>query len=225
MSSPELKLVHFFLEYSKSLVEEISSTRSQLDVAITHAMEVVREFSHVTEQKKDESEAMMDKAYLSPDEDMLKMMNYTQKSADNVFELAKAGALDQSVKQAVNLRDVANDMRLMSGVFSKHMESMSRIEDETRNIFLSMVGLLSNGDVMTQRLEHVFESLDKMNEKLRVMIDTSPEKLSFDEVSSMKDSVLEDTYRRYRLEDDKVDFKLVFGPPPHIVRAYQRRSG
>lgn len=224
MVSPEQKLMRFLVEYTEVVKEHLASTRMQLDVVVEHAMDVVRDFSLVTESKKNEAQAMMEKSYLAPDSDLTKMMHYTQKTADVVFELAENGLSESPEMGASNLRDVENDMRIMAGVFSKHLESITRIENETRDVVMSMVGGLSNGDVMKQRIDHVYESLTMMNERLRMVIDALPSGLDQEKISSMKDSLLEETYRRYSMEEEKVAFKLIFGPPPHVVKAYYRRS-
>jgi hypothetical protein len=224
MVSPELKLMQFIAEYADALREHIEKTSAQLEISTTQAMSVVHDFSGVAEQKKEESEAMMEQSYLSPADDILKMMNFSQKSADYVFEMAKSGSLE-SVEPLVNLRDSANDLRLMSGVFSKHMESMSRFDDDTRDVLLAIVGDLSNSDVNKQRLEHVCFGINAVSEKLKSMIDMITGEMTRSDVFAMKDSVLEQTYLQYTVEEEKVNFKLIFGPPPHIVRAYHRRTG
>ena len=224
MTSPELKLMQFLQEYTEVLNEHLASTKSQIDVSVEQAMEVVQDFSQVTDCKKSEAEALMEKSYLAPDDELKKIMNYTQKTTDLVIELAQNGVIENTGNHTPNLRDSANDMRMMTGIFSKHMESMTRIEDDTRDFVMAIVGNLSNGDVMRQRLEHVYDGLTLMNEKLRTLMSSLPRDLSCENIASLKNSLLEETYSRYSMEEEKVAFKLIFGPPPHILKAYYKRS-
>ena len=96
MGSPEIKLMRFIAEYADALREHIEKTNAQLEISTSQAMSTVNDFGGVTEEKKEESEAMMEQSYLSPDDDVLKMMKFAQKSADHVFEMAESGMIETS---------------------------------------------------------------------------------------------------------------------------------
>jgi len=218
-------MVSFLRNYTEAMTLQIDAIQSQVDLSISNVMQSLQELSASTEQKKAEAEKALEATYLNPDAGTALMVESMQKSTDDIFEQAQQAELSNEATVSVSAsNDNSDDVRRMGGLFSKHMESMSTMDDSVRGLVLTMVGCLSNADVVKQRLDHIVELMRVMNLGLgNVMVDLDG-RLNQNTIATFKDSLLDFAYKNYSIEEERTAFKRIFGAPPMVQRAYDTKA-
>ncbi len=219
------KMVSFLRNYTEAMTLQIDAIQSQVDSSISNVMQSLQELSASTELKKAEAEKALEATYLNPDAGTALMVESMQKSTDEIFEQAQQAELsnDATVSFSASM-DNSDDVRRMGGLFSKHMESMSTMDDSVRSLVLTMVGCLSNADVVKHRLDHIVELMRAMNLGLGNVIVDLDGRLNQTTIATFKDSLLDFAYKNYSIEEERTAFKRIFGAPPMVQRAYDTKA-
>jgi hypothetical protein len=219
------KMVSFLRNYTEAMTLQIDAIQSQVDSSVVNVMQSLQDLSASTETKKAEAEKALEATYLDPDAGTALMVESIQKSTDDIFEQAQRDELsDDVVVTSSAAADQADNVRRMGGLFSKHMESISTMDDSVRDLVLTMVGCLSNTDVVKQRLDHVAELMRAMNLGLGNVIVDLDARLNERAIGTFKDSLLDFTYKSYTIEEERAAFKQIFGAPPMVRKAYDTKA-
>ena len=222
--SAELRMVAFLQKYTDVMSLQIEAAQVQVDVSVEQVMRSIKELSISTGKQKSFAEHVIENAYLQPDPQTSSLLTTNQNSTDAIVEFARnSQSADSLSAHDYKSKEGEDELRRMLGVFSKHMESMSTIDDDIRDILLTMVGCLSSADVMKQRLGHVTDILHAMTSHLSPVIENLDVQFDNQVVGSFKETLLDFVYRRYSVEEERADFKRVFGPPPKIIKAYLKK--
>ena len=219
------KMVQNLRGYTEVISKQISEVQVQLETASSSVMTSLLELSASTGEKKAEAERVLEQTYFAPDAGTTAMVDSVQKSTDDIFEMAQqqmaTGKAVNELSQQTGDRDA--EIRRTSGLFSKHMESLSTLDDSLKDVILNMVGSMSTNDVIKQKLDHVTMMLNAYLVGLSNVIVDLDSRLTPQLVADFKEQLLEYCYRTYSSEGEKDIFKQIFGSPPHITKAY--RSG
>jgi hypothetical protein len=221
-----LKMVSFLQKYTEAMTLQIKAIQAEVDQSVGGVMQALQGLSLSTEQQKKEADRVLEATYLNPDAQTSMMVNNIQKSTDDIFEQAQMAVSQESSTdspKAVVVTDMASDVRRMGGMFSKHMESLSTMDDSMKDLVMTMVGSLSNADVIRQRLDHIAEMMRALDLGIGNVIVDLDTRLNLEVVESFKEKLLDFSYGIYSIEQERNLFKGVFGPPPSLVRAYQRK--
>lgn len=219
------KMVSFLRNYTEAMTLQIDAVQSQVDTSVLNVMQSLQELSASTEMKKVEAEKALEATYLDPDAGTALMVESIQKSTDDIFEQAQRD--EQSNGATVpssSPEDHTDNVRRMGGLFSKHMESISTMDDSVRDLVLTMVGCLSSTDIVKQRLDHISELMRAMNLGLGNVILDLDSRLNERAIASFKDGLLDFTYKNYTTEEERAAFKQIFGAPPMVRKAYDPKA-
>jgi hypothetical protein len=220
------KMVSFLQKYTEVMNLQIQAIQEQVDESVGGVMKALQDLSTSTEARKKEADSILEATYLAPDANTAKMVDDIQKSTDDIFEQAQR-ALEQgsaaASPKAVAVTDTTSDIRRMGGMFSKHMESISTMDDSMKDLVMTMVGSLSNTDVIKQRLDHIAEMLRAMNLGIGNVIVDLDNRLHSSVVENFKENLLDFSYKSYSIEEERDAFKAVFGAPPNILKAYSAK--
>jgi hypothetical protein len=219
------KMVSFLRNYTEAMTLQIDAVQSQVDTSMLNVMQSLQELSASTEMKKAEAEKALEATYLDPDAGTALMVESIQKSTDDIFEQAQRD--EQSNGATVpssSPEDHTDNVRRMGGLFSKHMESISTMDDSVRELVLTMVGCLSSADIVKQRLDHISELMRAMNLGLGNVILDLDARLNERAIATFKDSLLDFTYKNYTTEEERAAFKQIFGAPPMVRKAYDPKA-
>jgi hypothetical protein len=218
-------MVSFLRNYTEAMTLQIDAVQSQVDTSMLNVMQSLQELSASTEMKKAEAEKALEATYLDPDAGTALMVESIQKSTDDIFEQAQRDELSKEVTvPSSSSEDHSDNVRRMGGLFSKHMESISTMDDSVRDLVLTMVGCLSSSDVVKQRLDHIAELMRAMNLGLGNVIVDLDARLNERAIATFKDSLLDFTYKKYTTEEERSAFKQVFGAPPMVRKAYDPKA-
>lgn len=223
--SASLNVVSFLQKYTEVLSKQIEAVQLEMDVSVSSVMTALQDLSTSTEGKKREAEQVLEQTYFAPDANTTAMVDSIQQSADDIFEQAMQSLGASSPSQPAShssssSADRGADIRRMGGLFSKHMESISTIDDSVKELVLGMVGSMSNNDVIKQRLDHSVMALRALHLGLANILVDLDERLKPGVIQEFKDNLLEYTFKSFTTEGERNAFKAIFGPPPSILKAY-----
>jgi hypothetical protein len=219
-----LKLVGFLQRYTEVMVLQLKAVQTDIDQSVGSVMQALQGLSSSTERRKQEADKVLETTYLNPDANTALMVENMQRSADEIFDLAQSAvAQGEPVDspRSASMHDSSSDLRRMGGMFSKHMESLSTMDDSMKDLVMTMVGSLSNGDVIKQRLDHTVDMLRALNIGMGHVVSDLDTRMTRDVVARFREKLLDDAYGMYTVEQERDLFKRIFGPPPRLQRAYR----
>jgi hypothetical protein len=225
--SASLMFVEFLQKYTLSMTKQIQAVQAQLEESSSGVMTALQELAASTESKKKDAERVLDTTYFNPDASTTAMVDSIQRSADDIFEQASAAVAKGSdtsaavaSKNASDVVDRGADIRRVGGLFSKHMESVSTMDDSVKDIVMSMVGCMSNADVVKQRIDHVTLSLTGLDLGIANILLDLDGRLNPAAIAEFKSNLLDYVYKSYSTEQERTIFKEIFGAAPSVLKAY-----
>jgi len=219
-----LLLVDFLQKFTLTLSRQIQAVQQEMEQSASGVMQSLQELSVSTEKKKEEAEMALEQAYFTPDANTSAMVENIQRSTDDIFEQAALEIELNSSSQktaSTSTDDRGVDIRRMGGLFSKHMESVSTLDDSVREIVMGMVGAMSSSDVVKQRLDHLAMAMQAMHVGLSNILVDLDSRLTPELIADFRQRLLEYTYKTYTMEQEKNAFKEIFGASPSTLKAYE----
>lgn len=224
VNSASLLMVDFLQKYTLALAKQIDAVQQQMEGSASGVMLALQELSVSTEKKKQEAENALEQTYFAPDASTSAMVDTIQKSTDDIFEQAARELSGSTSAGATPVTETSVDrgldMRRMGGLFSKHMESVSTLDDSVKDIVMGMVGAMSNSDVVKQRLDHLAMAMKAMHVGLSNILVDLESRLTPELIADFKTRLLDYTYKTYTMEQEKDAFKAIFGASPAVMKAY-----
>lgn len=206
------ELVVFLNKYSEVVERQLEGVRAMIEQAVVSVMQGVQEISTATSSEANQADQILEKAYLSPDQQSKELFDSIQNSVDQVFNEAKGLAATDASQLSSSLVD--DRLRRFGGQFSKHMEALSTLDKDLSNLLLNMMGALSNDDVIRQKLEHLLACVHALQVGLSYVLLDFGQRISLKEVQALKADLLTYTYQLYSSEEEKELFCEIFGSPP-----------
>lgn len=224
--SASLIMVDFLQKYTEILSKQIEAVQLQMESSTSGVMVALQDLSASTEEKKLEAERVLEQTYLAPDAGTSAMVESIQKSTDDIFEQASRSVGHEKSPQqfSPSVSDRGVDIRRMGGLFSKHMESVSMMDDSVKDIVLRMVGSMSNNDVVKQRLDHSVMVLRALHLGLSNILVDLETRLTPEFISEFRANLLDYSYKSFTTENERNTFKAIFGPPPSVIKAYSNAA-
>jgi hypothetical protein len=200
-------LIVFVRNYTDLLEHHLRDIHGVMRETVDGVMAGIQEISNKTAEGKRKANEVLTTTYTNPDAEAKKAIDAAQDAVDQVMEQAMAEGAKTTAQEQ---EDLKAKLRRSSGVFSKHMESLERLDDDLSGLLLSMMGALSRDDVISQRIEHVMMGLNAMQASLTYILTDFETRCKEGEVDRYIRDLKAFTLRTYTTEDEKRTFFKVF---------------
>lgn len=217
-------LINFIHNYCQVLEAQLSAVSLQINETVLKLIDDVKEISANTAKEKEFAEGILEETYLNPADDIKSIVQSAQGEIDDLLEELQSSHSGQepqaqSNNQIMQPTDkiVKNNgpqaaPRLM-GQFSKHMEVLSSMDASMQNILFDIVGVLSQDDVLRQRLLHVTDVTRAISVALAYLLSDVSGRLDLHNVLKLQDDMLKFAWNRYTMESEKELFLKFFAAP------------
>lgn len=203
-------LITFVRSYTDLLEHQLRDIHGVMRETVDGVMAGIQEISNKTAEGKRKANEVLTTTYTNPDADAKKVIDEAQDAVDQVMAQALTGAAPQAGPSPSAQEELKDKLRRSSGIFSKHMESLGRLDDDLSGLLLSMMGALSRDDVITQRIEHVMMALNAMQASLTYILTDFDTRCRQGEVERYIKDLKAFTLRTYTTEDEKRQFYEIF---------------
>jgi len=203
------KLVKFLNNYSTVLELQLAGVYKTIDGAITGIMDSITEIAIETENSKNSAETTLDETYLTPSVETKEMVDSIQESVDEIFENAKLGVQKNSSEDTVSTN--SEKLLRLAGHFSKNMESMSTMDDAVQGVLMEVMGALSNGDVISQRLEHLSRSVNALKLGLSYVLVDLNKRFTEEGIIRLRADLNDYMLRQYSSEEERILHEKILG--------------
>lgn len=210
-------LVDFIRLVTELQERHLDEIRATMRETVDGVMQGIQKISSMTEEKKKEANTVLVKTYTNPDAEAQATMNAVQDEVSALFEKAQAGEVDTLQNQNFsgmagdqNSEVLRNKLRRSAGLFSKHMEALDTLDTEMQEMLLSMMGVLSRDDVISQRIEHICSSMHALQASLSYLLVDFQNRCKPAEVDRFCDDLKLFFYKSYTMEEEKRSFKNIF---------------
>lgn len=201
-------LIVFVRNYTDLLEHNLRDIHAVMREAVDGVMAGIQEISNKTAEGKRKANEVLTNTYTNPDAEAKKVIDAAQDAVDQVMEQAMSGGVAKTTAQ--EQEELKDKLRRSSGIFSKHMESLEKLDGELSGLLLSMMGALSRDDVISQRIEHVMMSLNAMQASLTYILTDFDTRCKEGEVDRYIRDLKAFTLRTYTTEEEKRKFYEVF---------------
>ncbi|MEZ4741170.1 MAG: hypothetical protein R3B45_01765 [Bdellovibrionota bacterium] len=206
------KLVKFLNDYSSVLERQLAGVYSTIDEAINGIMESITKIATETESSKSAAEATLEETYLAPSAETKELVSSIQDSVDNILNEALAdSAIEQSGQEERGGSENTDKLRRLGGYFSKHMESMSTMDDAVAGLLMDVMGALSNGDVISQRLEHLSRSVTALKLGLSYVLVDINKRFTVNDMKKLRADLNDYMLRQYSSEEERLLHEEIMG--------------
>jgi hypothetical protein len=224
------RLVEFVRSFTEMQELQLSSIRGSIEKLVEHVMISINDINKKTQQKAEEADQVLVTTCVNPDRETQQLLGVLQSEADAVFEKASGNRLEQyesnrkianGITQQETLANMAVEgkFRRLGGRFTKHMEALSTLDSELRDLLFGMMGALSGDDVIRQQLDHVIRGVESLSKALAGIVTSPDSTFNTKIVDSIKGRVLTDLYTSYTSESEKEIFHQIFGRPVGVRKA------
>ncbi len=203
-------LVAFIRAYTDVLEKQLQAVRDTMRETTEGVMDGIQRISDRTAEKKKEANTVLVSTYTNPSEDAKKTMDSVQDAVAAVFDAAQ-GTKPASVTAAPTDDDLKAKLRRHAGFFSKHMEALETLDEDVQGMLLTMMGMLSRDDVISQRVDHVVQSLQAMQMSLAYVLVDFEARCRQADVDKVVKDLKSFTLRTYTTEEERQAFVSVFG--------------
>jgi hypothetical protein len=203
-------LIVFVRNYTDLLEHHLRDIHGVMRETVDGVMQGIQEISNKTAEGKRKANEVLTTTYTNPDEEAKKAIDDAQDAVDQVMEQALAAAPAAKDGSTSDQEELKNKLRRSSGIFSKHMESLERLDDNISGLLLQMMGALSRDDVISQRIEHVMMGLNAMQASLTYILTDFETRCKQGEVDRYIADLKAFTLRTYTTEEEKRQFYRIF---------------
>jgi hypothetical protein len=193
------KFVEFLDGYMRVLSEQLIGVEGSIQTAIHSIMGSISEVSEKTSASKSQADSVLEEVYLAPTAETRELVDAVQSSVDDII----ASVQSESAAASSESEDASIAVRRLAGRFSKKMESMSTLDASVAGLLTTMMGALSAGDVIFQRIEHLTRSLNAMNLGLSYVLLDVNARFNHAAIMKLKQDLLSYTYRQYSSEEER----------------------
>lgn len=204
-------LVSFIRSYTDLLEKQLEEIRSTMRETVDGVMFGIQDISQRTTEKKKEATTVLVTTYTNPSEDAKKSMDEVQDEVSRIVEEAQVPKTAVAPTSAGGDEELRSKLRRNAGFFSKHMEALSTLDDDLQSALMTMMGLLSRDDVISQRIEHVVQGLQAMQTSLSYILVDFESRCRQADVDKLANDLKQFTLRTYTMEEEKKLFATIFG--------------
>ena len=197
-------LVSYLSRYSEVLELQLREIQQILQGTVDEIMAAVEEINSRAADGKNKANKILDETYFNPSEETKKAVDSIQASVDALLE---GGDLDALAETETD-EDIA---RRTGGIFSKHMEALSEMDQSIANKLVEVMGSLSADDIMAQRISHMHAGIRALQLSLTRILVNFDDLYTPENVLKICNDLLNLTYKTYTTEEERLIFKEVFG--------------
>ncbi len=202
-------LIDFVRDFTHLTENQLTAVRKMMEDTVRNVMDSVMGMSEsASNQKKKANEILVHDA---------QQKNLISSDRQELEKLETAN-IGQETNEDIRKNTLESQMMRAGGVFTKHMEALSRTDGELQRLVLKVVGSVSNDDLMAQRLSHVISSLAIMRNELSVVLADYKKHNTPEAIKAFRNRVLSEVYLSYTAESEKQIFHQLFGHPKEIRR-------
>ncbi len=203
-------LVDFVRDFSLLTEQQILSVRKMMEQTVTEVMEHVTSMTAQAASRQDKANELL-------------VLDGTQNgafvSSNRVVVENKEQELLRSAQNEETRKTYLESQLMRSGgVFTKHLEALSRLNVDLQTLVIRVMGAVSIDDVIAQRLSHVISSIQELQDELVPLISHHKDYTTPDAVKLFRNRVLTKVYLSYTSEDEKEVFHKIFGHPRESKR-------
>jgi hypothetical protein len=199
----------FFLDFIRSYTKltelQLNAIRKIVADSIAEIMGSIEGINSKAEHKKIKADEVLVKEDEHADFKSISMKSLLGEEEQTIAK----GSTDPATKR--NLLE--NQLRRAGGRFSKQLEAISTLDDEIKTLLFTVMGSVSNDDVVRQRLEHVIQSIRGFNEVLAKVIENYQEEMILSNIRQRCAHLLTNLYKSYSSNDEREIFHSIFGKP------------
>lgn len=202
-------LVDFIHDFTLLTEQQIIAVRKMMEETVREVMESVMNLSDLaTKNKNKANEVLVHDA--SKQQTVGSTRSEVEKKED---EELSPGSDESSRRNTIESRLIR-----AGGIFTKHMEVLSRMDDDLHKLLSRVIGSVSLDDVMAQRLGHVIGSLDILQKELSLILADFKKYHTPEAIKAFRNRVLTEVYLSYTAESEREVFHQIFGHPREIKR-------
>ena len=217
-------LVTFIQAYTDMLEKSLVSIQGSMRDTVEGVMKGINDISNKTAAKKREANEVLVNTYTKPDAEAAKAMASAQDEVNQIMNsAASAAAAAPPLFTAVNGNVDGDSLRRSSGLFSKHMEAMETLDGDLQGMLVTMMGALSQDDVISQKIEHVTSSLNALQTSLTYLLTDFSGRCNEEGIARFAKDLKAVVFRSYTMEDEKKIFYSVF-PEDRPVKPAKKAS-
>lgn len=204
-------LIDFLRDFTTLSEQQLLSSKKMLEGIVEQVMESMTQMSDRSTKKVGDAQQVLVKDTKTGD--------FVSSRADAV-ENHEAETLKSAV-DSDTLRKIVLESKLLrsSGSFSKHLEAISMLDANLQKFLSDVIGAVSLDDVIAQRLTHVIESLQTLQEALSGFLKDYKTECRTERVKLLRNKVLTKVYLSYSSEEEKEVFHRIFGHPKTSAKA------
>lgn len=203
-------LVDFLRDFTLLTEHQLMTIRSLMASTVSEVMDTVASMSNVASYKKEKANEILVKDAKSDE--------FVSASSKNL-EQDEQKSLEARPSSASRKDYLTNKLMRTGGLFSKHMEAISGLDEDLQVLIAKVMGAVSVDDVIAQRLSHIIDSLGELQVQLAVLLGEYSQGKRSDKVKEFRNKVLTQVYLSYTSEDEKEIFHKVFGHPKEQKKA------
>lgn len=204
-------LIDFLRDFTFLTEQQLLCVRKMMAEIVGDVMDSINKMNTEATQKKDMATEILVRDQGSEGQFVSTTLAAVQKRDAGLLEKENNKSAQKEVLENKLLRD--------SGIFSKHLEAVSRLDADFQSLISRVIGSVSADDVIAQRLNHIILSLRYLQEEMAEFLVDHKAQCTPSGVRAFRNRVLTNVYRSYTAEEEKQIFHKVFGQPRDSKKA------
>ncbi|MDB2447208.1 hypothetical protein N9W79_01145 [bacterium] len=188
-------LVKFITNYTSLLSKQLAEVHTEMEGAVETIMDGINRISTETDEQTKNADTV-----LVGDASVVKV-DGKQLAADEKSKIKELG------KQGVN---VSPDVVQAGNRLKEYMAGLHDLDDTLQQAIFSIMGRMSNDDIIRQKIEHIAYTCTELAKTLNEVYMDVDSKLLPDAVEGLEQELLKKVMDSYTMESEKDQFKKVF---------------
>ncbi len=196
LSSHQIKqeFLEFLASYTHMLTDHLKDLQREMEVAVVDVMKQVELISDTSSEEAGNADKI-----LSGDNGEFKAVDAKEKIQS---ELSRVDGKRLQEQMGQSMLKAGNKLK-------SDMALLGQVDDKIRTSVFTIIGLVSNDDVVRQRLEHVGAASIALQVAIKEIY-SNHENISVELMEKVIKDLNEQVFKSFTMEDERVDFKKVF---------------
>jgi hypothetical protein len=196
LSNQQIKqeFLDFLASYAKMLTDHLSDLQREMEVAV---VDVMKQVELINQTSSDETQKA-DKI-LSGENGEFKSIGAKEKIQDELSRVDGKKLQEQ----------MGSSMLLAGNKLKADMALLSHVDDKIKDSIFNIIGLVSNDDVVRQRLEHVGAAGIALQVAIKDIYSKNSS-LSLELIEKETKELNEKVFKSFTMESERIEFRKVF---------------
>jgi hypothetical protein len=204
-------LVDFLRDFTFLTEQQLMSVRKMMEAIVMDVMDSITKMNGETNHKKGMAKEVLIREGDSGSRFVSTTLDAVEKRDESHLEKDNTKAAHKHILENRLLRN--------SGIYSKHLEAVSRLDADLQSLISRVIGSVSADDVIAQRLNHIILSLQFLQAEMAEFLVDHKAQCTPGGIKAFRNRVLTQVYRSYTAEEEKEIFHRVFGQPRDAKKA------